>query len=90
MSKIRNTGILSLYSKLSPVGLRPSTLSLGHEGCPQYLIFTIEQAENILFLRNLNARAGDEFAISDFPSRHQGRPPFGIVITYIQTHYLWI
>ena len=77
-------------SKLSLVGLRPSTLTLGHGGCPQYSIFTIEQGGNILSLWNLNARAGDESAISDFPSRHQGPPPIGIVITYIQTHYLWI
>ena len=38
-------------SKLSPVGLRPSTLSLGHVGCPQYSIFTIEQRGNILFFK---------------------------------------
>ena len=49
-------------SKLSPVGLRPSTLTLGHGGCPQYSIFTIKQGGNILFLWNLNARAGDESA----------------------------
>ena len=57
--------------KLSPVGLRPSTLSLGHVGCPQYSIFTIEQGGNILFFKTWNAKAGDESAISDFPSRHQ-------------------
>ena len=61
--------------KLSPVGLRPNTLTLGHGGCPQYSIFTIGQGGNILFLWNLNARAGDESAISDFPSRHQDPPP---------------
>ena len=86
------TALQTQDSKLSPVGLRPSTLTLGHECCPQYSIFTIEQGGNILFLWNLNARAGDESAISDFPSRHQDPPPppFSIVITYIQTHYLWI
>ena len=87
------TALQTQDSKLSPVGLRPSTLTLGHGGCPQYSIFTIEQGGNILFLWNLNARAGDESAISDLTSRHQdppSPPPFGIVITYIQTHYLWI
>ena len=78
-------------SKLSPVDLWPSTLTLGHGGCPQYSIFTIEQGGNILFLGNLNARAGDESAISDFPSRHQGpRPSVLLLHIYIQTHYLWI
>ena len=62
-------------SKLSPVGLWPSTLTLGHGGCSQYSIFTIEQGGNILFLWNLNARAGDESAISDFLSRHKDPPP---------------
>ena len=69
------TALQTQDSKLSPVGLRPSTLTLGHAGCPQYSIFTIEQGGNILFLWNLNARAGDECAISDFPSRHQDPPP---------------
>ena len=69
------TALQTQDSKLSPVGLRPSTLTLGHGGCPQYSIFTIEQGGNILFLWNLNARAGDESAISDFPSRHQDTPP---------------
>ena len=67
------TALQTQDSKLSPVGLRPSTLTLGHGGCPQYSIFTVEQGGNILFLWNLNARAGDESAISDFPSRHQDR-----------------
>ena len=35
----------------------------------QYWIFTSEQGRNILFLWNLNASAGFETAISDFPSR---------------------
>ena len=43
----------------------------GHVGCPQYSIFTIEQGGNILFFETWNAKAGDESAISDFPSRHQ-------------------
>ena len=87
-----STDLQTQDSKLSHVGLRPSTLTLGHGGCPQYSIFTNEQRGNILFLRNLNARAGDESEISDFPSRHHDTPtpPFSIVITYIQTHYLWI
>ena len=41
----------------------------GHGGSPQYWIFTSELGRNILFLWNLNARAGDEPAIFDFPSR---------------------
>ena len=41
-----------------------------------------------MFFETWNAKAGDEFAISDFPSRYQAPPPFGIVVTYIQRHYL--
>ena len=66
-----------------------STLTLGHGGCPQYSIFTIEQGGNILFLWNLNARAGDESAISDFPSRHQDPPPHtrpSVLLLHIYKH----
>ena len=50
---------------------------LGREGSPQYWIFTSERPKNMLFLWNLDARAGFEPTISDFPSRqlwplHQG------------------
>ena len=38
-------------SKLSSAGLRPSTSILGHRGCPQYSIFTIEQEGNLLFFK---------------------------------------
>ena len=41
----------------SPVGMRPSTLPLGHVGFSQYWIFTSEQEKNF-FLWNLNARVG--------------------------------
>ena len=44
-----DTALQTQYSKLSPVGLRPSTLTLGHGGCLQYSIFTIKQERNILF-----------------------------------------
>ena len=44
-----DTALQTHDSKLSPVDLRPSTLTLGHAGCPQYSIFTIEQGGNILF-----------------------------------------
>ena len=37
-----------------------STLPLCQGGSPQYWIFTIERGRNILFLWNLNGRAGDE------------------------------
>ena len=50
-------------------GLRLSTLPLVHAGSPQYLTFMSERGRNILFLLNLSARAGDEPAIFDFPSR---------------------
>ena len=72
--------------KLSPVGLRASTLSLGHVGCPQYSIFTIEQGGTILFFETWNAKAGDESAISDFPSRHQA--PVLWYCCYIYTNTL--
>ena len=81
------TALQTQDSKLSPVGLRPSTLTLGHGGCPQYSIFTIEQGGNILFLWNLNARAGDESAISDCPSRHQDPPPRpSVLLLHIYKH----
>ena len=81
------TALQTQDSKLRPVGLRPSTLTLGHGGCPQYSIFTIEQGGNILFLWNLNARAGDESAISDFPSRHQDPPPRpSVLLLHIYKH----
>ena len=50
-------------------GLMPSTLPLGHEGSLQYWVFTSERRKSILFLWNLNARAGFEPVISDFVSR---------------------
>ena len=85
------TALQTQDSKLSPVGLRPSTLTLVHWGCPQYSIFTIEQGGKFLFLWNLNARAGDESATFLAGTRTPPLPPpFGIVMTYIQTHYLWI
>ena len=46
-----DTALQTHDSKLSPVGLRPSTLSLCHVGCSQYSIFTIEQGGNILFFK---------------------------------------
>ena len=49
--------------------LRLSTLPLSHGGYPHNWIFESERGRNILFLWNLNARAGFEPAISDFPSR---------------------
>ena len=55
-------------SKLSPVGLRPSTLTPGHRGCPRYSIFTIEQGGNLLFLKTWMLE--------------QKTNPFGIVVTY--------
>ena len=41
----------------SPGGLRPNTLALGHEGSPQYCIFTAEREETFCFF-NLKARVG--------------------------------
>ena len=75
--------------KLSHVGLRPSTLSLGHVGRQQYSIFTIEQGGNILFFETWNAKAGDESAISDFPSRHQGPRPL-VLLLHIYKHITWL
>ena len=78
------TALQTQDSKLSPVGLQPSTLTLGHGGCPQYSILTIEQGGSILFLWNLNARAGDE---SDFPSRHQDPLPRpSVLLLHIYKH----
>ena len=42
---------------------------LGHGASLQYWIFTSERRRNMLFLWNLNDRAGFETAISDFASR---------------------
>ena len=52
------------------------------------IVFTIEQGGNNLFLWHLNARAGDESAISDFPSRHQDPPPALRYCYYIYTNTL--
>ena len=45
-----DTALQTHDSKLSPVGLRPSTLILVHGCYPQYSIFTAGQGGNILFL----------------------------------------
>ena len=66
-------------------GLRPSTLPLGHGDSPQYWIFTSERRRYIWFLWNLEARVGDEPAISDYPNRqlqplHQLQGPIWNVV----------
>ena len=64
-------------------GLRPSLLLLSHGGT-QYWIFASEQGRNILFLWNLNDRAGFKPAIADFPSRqlykHWPRAPTHVFV----------
>ena len=56
------------FRNSSHVGLRLSTLPLGHGGSPQYWIFTSERQRNIWLFWNLKAREGLEPAIFDFPS----------------------
>ena len=53
----------------NPDGLSPSMLRLGHKDSPQYPFCYELAGKKHLFLWNLNARAGDEPAITDFPSR---------------------
>ena len=55
--------------KFEPYRSKLSSLLLGHGSTPQYYIFTSEQERNMLFVSNLNAKAGLEPAISDFLSR---------------------
>ena len=64
-----DTVLQTQNSKFEPCDLRRSSLPLGHGGSSQYWIFTSEQVRNIMFLWNLNSRAGFEPAISDFLSR---------------------
>ena len=83
-----NTALQTHDSKLSPVGLQPSTLSLGHVGCPQYSIFTIEQGGNILFFLKLECQSRRRICDLWLSKQAPGPSPFGIVVTYKQAHYL--
>ena len=40
----------------NPVGLRPSTLPLGHGGSPQYRVLRVDGEEFFLFLSNRRER----------------------------------
>ena len=63
-----DTAFQTHNSKFEPGGLRPNTLHLGHEGYPQYWIFTSGQGNKHFVSLNLKARVGFEPAISDFTS----------------------
>ena len=80
-----DTALQTHDSKLSPVGLR-------HVNSRSWRLPTIfnlyDWAERKHFvIWNLNARAWDKPAISDFPSRHQGFRPL-VLLLHIRTHYL--
>ena len=78
-----DTALQTHDSKLSPVGLRH--VNSRSWRLPTISIFTIEQGGNILFFET--ARAWDEPANPDFPSRHPGSRPL-VLLLHIRTHYL--
>ena len=47
-----------MIQNLSPGGLRPRTLPLGHRGSPQYWIFTSERGRNIFVSLKLEGQSG--------------------------------
>ena len=78
-----DTALQTHDSKLSPAGLRPSTLSLGHVGCPPDW-----SGRKHFALWNLECQSRRRICDLRLSKQAPGPPPFGIVVTYIQTHYL--
>ena len=84
------TALWTQNSKLSPVGLRPSTLTLGHGGLHNIQYLQLNREETFCFFETWMPERETNPRSLTFLAGTRTPPPFGIVITYIQTDYLWI
>ena len=72
-----------------PGGLSPILLPLGHRGSAKYWFFTSDQGGNILFLWNLNARAGLNQRTSIFQAGSFNLCTMAHALHSISTHTKW-